>query len=117
MAVQCKTVLYPVEDLDRAKVLFTALFGAEPHVDSTYYVGYSVDGTEIGLVPSANSQGMTGPVAFFDVADITAALGALQAEGAQVTQEPTNVGGGLLVAKVRDMDGNDVGLRQLPSGD
>ena len=31
MPVQCKTVLYPVKDLDKAKALFAALFGAEPH--------------------------------------------------------------------------------------
>ena len=116
MAVQCNTVLYPVRDLDKAKAVFTALFGAEPHVDAPYYVGYSVSGAEIGLVPSGHEQGMTGPVPFFDVGDIAASLGALQAAGAQVVQEPTDVGAGLLVAKVSDADGNEIGLRQPPAG-
>ena len=115
MPVQCNTVLYPVKDLDKAKALFTALFGVDPHADAPYYVGFSVDGTEIGLVPSGHDQGMTGPVPFFEVDDIVATLGALQAAGAQVVQEPTNVGGGLLVAKVSDADGNDIGLRQPPA--
>jgi predicted enzyme related to lactoylglutathione lyase len=112
--VQCNTVLYPVKDLDKAKVLFAALFGADPHVDSPYYVGFSVSGSEIGLLPDGPNQGMTGPVPFFDVDDISATLGALQAAGAQVIQEPTDVASGLLVAKVRDADGNDIGLRQPP---
>lgn len=116
MPVQCNTVLYPVKDLDKAKALFTALFGADPHVDSSFYVGFSVSGSEIGLVPNGHDQGMTGPVPFFDVEDISATLGALQAAGAQVVQEPTDVGAGLLVAKVSDADGNDVGLRQPPAG-
>lgn len=116
MPVQCKTVLYPVKDLDKARTLFAALFGTEPHADSSYYVGFSVDGDEIGLVPSGHDQGMTGPVPFFDVDDIAATLGTLTAAGAQVVQEPTNVGAGLLVAKVRDADGNDIGLRQPPAG-
>jgi predicted enzyme related to lactoylglutathione lyase len=116
MAVQLNAVLYPVKDLDQAKALFATLFGADPHVDSPYYVGFSVNGTEIGLVPSGHDQGMTGPVPFYDVEDITAALGALQAAGAQVVQEPTDVGAGLLVAKVSDADGNDIGLRQQPDG-
>lgn len=116
MPVQCKTVLYPVKDLDKARTLFAALFGAEPHADTPYYVGFSVDGSEIGLVPSGHAQGMTGPVPFFEVDDISATLGALQAAGAKVVQEPTDVGAGLLVAKVSDADGNDIGLRQAPAG-
>jgi predicted enzyme related to lactoylglutathione lyase len=116
MPVQCNTVLYPVKDLGRAKGLFTALFGADPHVDSPYYVGFSVSGAEIGLLPDGPSQGMTGPVPFYDVDDISATLGALQAAGAQMVQEPTDVGSGLLVAKVSDPDGNAIGLRQQPTG-
>lgn len=116
MPIQCKTVLFPVKDLDRAKNLFTALFGADPHVNQPFYVGFSVSGAEIGLVPGGHDQGMTGPVAYFDVDDISSALGALQAAGAQVAQEPTDVGHGALVAKVVDAEGNDIGLRQQPAG-
>lgn len=116
MPVQCKTVLYPVKDLDKAKALFAALFGAEPHADAPYYVGFEVDGDEIGLVPGGHEQGMTGPVPFFDVDDISATLETLQAAGGRVVQEPTPVGGGLLVARVVDADGNDIGVRQPPAG-
>jgi predicted enzyme related to lactoylglutathione lyase len=117
MSVQLNVVLYPVKDLDKAKAVFTVAFGAEPHVDSPYYVGFSVNGVEIGLVPNGHQdQGMTGPVPFFDVEDIVATLGALQAAGARIVQEPTDVSAGLLVAKVRDADDNEIGLRQLPAG-
>jgi predicted enzyme related to lactoylglutathione lyase len=75
-----------------------------------------VDGTEIGLLPGGHGQGMTGPIAFFDVDDIAATLDAVKAEGAEVIQEPTDVGAGLLVAKIRDTEGNDIGLRQQPAG-
>jgi predicted enzyme related to lactoylglutathione lyase len=112
--IQCKVVLYPVSDVDKAKAFFTTLFAADPHVDSPYYVGFNVDGDEIGLLPGGHQQGMSGPVAFFDVDDIAASLDALREAGAQIVQEPTDVGAGLLVAKVIDGDGNDVGLRQLP---
>lgn len=116
MPVQCNTVLYPVKDLDKAKALFVALFGTEPHADAPYYVGFSVSGAEIGLVPGGHDQGMTGPVPFFEVEDMAATLGALRAAGATVVQEPTDVGGGLQVAKVADADGNDIGLRQPKVG-
>ena len=54
MPVQCNTVLYPVKDLDKAKALFAALFGVDPHVDSSFYVGFSVNGAEIGLLPEGS---------------------------------------------------------------
>jgi predicted enzyme related to lactoylglutathione lyase len=114
VTVQCKIVLYPVKDLDKAKALFASLFGADPHVDSPYYVGFDVSGSEIGLVPEHSSQGMPGPVAFYDVEDISATITALTAAGAEVAQEPRDVGAGLLVARVVDADGNDIGLRQQP---
>jgi predicted enzyme related to lactoylglutathione lyase len=114
MSVKLNTVLYPVKDLDRAKATFSALFGVEPHADSPYYVGYEVDGSEIGLVPGGHDQGMTGPEAYYDVEDINAALEALKSAGAVVVQEPRDVAMGLLVAKVRDADGNIIGVKQLP---
>jgi predicted enzyme related to lactoylglutathione lyase len=113
--VKFTTVLYPVKDLDQAKVTFTALFGVEPHADSPYYVGYEVDGSEIGLVPGGHDQGMTGPEPYYDVEDIDATLAALQAAGGVVVQEPRDVAAGLLVAKVRDSEGNIIGVKQPPS--
>ena len=115
MPIELNTVLYPVKDVDQAKATFTALFGVEPHVDSKYYVGYEVDGHEIGLIPNGYDQGMTGPEPYFDVEDINATLIALQGTGAEVLQEPTDVAGGLLVAKLRDTQGNLIGVKQLPA--
>ena len=116
MPTEMKTVLYPVRDLDKSKALFAALIGVEPHADAPYYVGFSANGAEIGLLPNGHGLGMSGPEAFFDVADLAATLEALKAAGAEIVQEPTNVGAGLLVAKVRDTDGNVIGLRQPPAG-
>jgi len=116
MPAQFTTVLYPVKDLAAATALFTTVFGAGPHVESPYYVGFSVDGHEIGLVPGGHDQGMTGPVPFYDVEDIEATVAALRGVGAQVVQEPTDVAAGLLVAKVHGADGNEIGLRQAPAG-
>ena len=47
-----RTILYPVRDLAKAKELFTRLAGREPIADSPYYVGYDLDGKQIGLVPN-----------------------------------------------------------------
>jgi predicted enzyme related to lactoylglutathione lyase len=112
MATQSKVVLYPVRDVETAKALFVTLLGIEPHTDAPFYVGFSVDGSEIGLVPDGHNQGMTGPMPVFDVDDIDATFAALRAAGVEVVQDPTDVGYGTKVAKLRDADGNGIGLRQ-----
>ena len=62
-----KTVLHPVTDLAAAKAVYTALLGIEPQADAPYYVGYEVEGQQIGLVPGGGPQGMTSPVAYWHV--------------------------------------------------
>ena len=110
-----KVVLHPVSDLERAKPMYTALLGVAPTADSSYYVGFEAAGQHIGLVPGGGPQGMTSPVAFWEVADIEAKLAELTAAGATVKEAAHDVGGGRLVATVTDLDGNDLGLLQDPS--
>jgi predicted enzyme related to lactoylglutathione lyase len=109
-----KIVLHPVSDLAKAKPVYTALLGAPPQADAPYYVGYDVAGQHIGLVPGGGPQGMTSPVAFWQVPDIEAKLAELTAAGATVKEAAHDVGGGRLVATVTDPDGNVLGVLQEP---
>jgi predicted enzyme related to lactoylglutathione lyase len=103
---------YPVRDLAGAKKLYSQLLGVEPYADAPYYVGFRVGDQEIGLDPNAHKLGITGPVPFFQVEDIRGAIQSLVAAGAQVQQDPRDVGGGRLVAYLKDADGNVTGLIQ-----
>jgi predicted enzyme related to lactoylglutathione lyase len=107
-----KTVLHPVSDLAAAKAVYSALLGIEPQADAPYYVGFDVAGQHIGLVPGAGGQGMTSPVAFWQVADIEGKLAEVVAAGATVKEAAHDVGGGRLVATFIDPDGNVLGLTQ-----
>ena len=107
-------IIYPVRDLGRAKELYAAWLGAEPYVDSAYYVGFRVGDHEVGLDPHGFDQGLTGPVGYIDVADIEEALARLQAAGASSRDAAHDVGGGMLIATVTDPDGHVIGLRQQP---
>jgi predicted enzyme related to lactoylglutathione lyase len=111
MAAGIRTVIYPVTDLARAKEFFGALLGAGPTHDAPYYVQFDVDGQNIGLDPHGHRDG---PVGYVHVDDVPKALAALLDAGGTTVQEPRDVGGGTLVATVRDPDGNLVGLRQAP---
>jgi catechol 2,3-dioxygenase-like lactoylglutathione lyase family enzyme len=52
-----QTIIYPVKDLDKAKALFTALFGLAPQSDTPYYVGWNVAGQDVGSTPTATPKG------------------------------------------------------------
>jgi predicted enzyme related to lactoylglutathione lyase len=107
-----KTVLHPVSDVEKAKAVYTALLGVEPQTDSAYYVGFDVEGQQIGLVPGGGQQGMTSPIAYWHVADIEAKLAEVTAAGATVKEPSHDVGGGRLVATFTDLDANVLGLIQ-----
>ncbi|MGC9539102.1 VOC family protein [Streptomyces sp. UG1] len=116
MTAGVSTIIYPVKDLDRAKALFGALLGTEPYADEPYYVGYKDAGQDVGLDPNGHAKGMTGPVPYWHVADIRATRAALLQAGAESLQDVHDVGGGRLIASVKDADGNLLGLLQDPTG-
>jgi predicted enzyme related to lactoylglutathione lyase len=105
-------LLHPVTDLEKAKAVYTALLGMPPQHDAEYYVGYEAGGQHVGLVPNGAQQGMTTPVAYWQVPDIEAKLAELTEAGATVKDAPRNVGGNRLVATFTDADGNVLGLVQ-----
>jgi predicted enzyme related to lactoylglutathione lyase len=107
-----KTVIYPVRDLAKAKAVYNELLGAEPTMDESYYVGYRIADQDIGLDPRGHSKGMTGPVAYWNVGDINTSLQGLLDAGAELLQKVQDVGGGKLIALVKDQDGNVIGLAQ-----
>ncbi len=109
-----RTVIYPVKDIAQAKTLYSKLLGVEPYADEAYYVGFRVGDQDIGLDPNGHNQGMTGPVGYFHVSDIQQSLQALVDAGAHVQQAVKDVGGGKLIASVKDADSNIIGLLQFP---
>lgn len=108
MEKSIKLLVYPVTDIGKAKTLYSKLLGVEPYADSPYYVGYRVGDLEVGLDPNSK----VGPIGYADVADIQASLKEMTDVGAEIVQDIKDVGNGLLIAQVKDTDGNVVGLRQ-----
>jgi predicted enzyme related to lactoylglutathione lyase len=108
MAQNINLIVYPVQDRKKAKTFYGRFLDAEPYVDSAYYVGYKVGYQEVGLDPNAK----VGPIAYTGVKDIKSSLQAVIEVGAEVVQDVKELGGGLLIAQVKDADGNVVGLRQ-----
>ncbi|MBX4210901.1 glyoxalase [Candidatus Parcubacteria bacterium] len=109
MAQNIKVLVYPAKDLEAAKTFFNTFLGVKPYADAPYYVGYKVGDLEVGLDP--NGQAV---IAYIEVRDIKSSMQTLLDSGATMHQDAKDVGGGLLIAQVKDKNGNILGLRQFP---
>lgn len=110
------TVKYAVPDLDAAKAFYTKASGVPPYFDEPFYVGFNIAGDELGLDPDLSTvkNGPGGAVAYWGVADITAAHAHLVACGATSVEAVTEVGGGIKVATLADPWGNLIGIIENP---
>lgn len=111
-----RTAIYPVSDLAQAKAWYGAVLGLPPYFDEPFYVGYTVGGFELGLIPDGK-PGTAGALAYWGVADAAAELARLQELGATVHGALKDVGGGIKVAAVLDPFGNAFGIIENPHFD
>jgi predicted enzyme related to lactoylglutathione lyase len=110
-----RTVIYPVDDLSKAKAWYAKVLGQDPYFDQPFYVGFSVGGYELGLDPDV-SQVKRGDnaTAYWGVPDCKKAHAALLKAGAKAHSEPRDVGEGIMVATVKDPFGNTLGIIENP---
>jgi len=112
-----RTASYKVGDLQKAKEWYTKAFKTDPYFDEPFYVGFNIGGFELGLMPEEEPtiDKIESTVAYWGVEDIHESYDHfMNLEGAATDQEPTNVGGKLMVASVRDPWGNIIGLIYNP---
>lgn len=112
MLLGLRSTIYPAPDLEASKAFFTTLLGVEPYFDTPQYVGYSVAGDELGLLPSADPA--AGPATYWGVRDLDAALEQLTAAGAELVEPVADVGEGIRMAAVAEPGGNHLGLIENP---
>jgi predicted enzyme related to lactoylglutathione lyase len=108
MSKSLKLLVYPVQDIEKATIIYSKFLGVEPYVKSPYYVGFRVGDMEVGLDPNST----TGPIAYTNVDNIKASIKEMTDAGAGIEQDIKEVTKGLLIAKVKDNNGNVLGLRQ-----
>ena len=111
MFKKLRTVVYHVSDLESAKQWYSQITNMEPYFDQPFYVGFDINGCELGLDPD-----MTGVSAgnhsfvYWSVVGIENCVDSLIAKGAILSDAIKEVGDGIKVAVVNDPWGNAVGL-------
>ena len=111
-----RTAGYKVSDLDKAKEWYTNILGIQPYFDEAFYVGFNVAGYELGLQPAEDGETIrdSGVLAYWGVEDVPTSYRELLHAGATMLEEPTDVGGDIMVASVRDPWGNAFGIIYNP---
>lgn len=114
-----RTVLYRVPDIAAAKAWYAAVLEREPYFDEPFYVGFNVGGFELGLDPDddGGQPGPGGTVAYWGVADARAAVARLRGMDIEIATDINDVGGGILIASIRDPWGNEFGIIENPHFD
>jgi len=113
MILGLRTAIYPAPDLQKAKQWYSELLVQAPYFDEPFYVGFSVGGFELGLVPEA-TPGTSGPQPLWGVQNAEAAYARLVELGATPLEPVTAVGEGIKVAAVTDPFGNRFGIIENP---
>ncbi len=107
-----RSVIYPAPDLEIAKRWWTQVLGQEPYFDEPFYVGFNVAGYELALDPNGLPE--DGPITYWGVADVDAAVTQLLTDGATEHTAAKDVGGGIRVAVVRTPSGSPLGVIHNP---
>ena len=107
-----RTVIYPAADLAAAKAWWTQMTGVAPYFDEPFYVGYSLGGFELGLLPDADAA--DGALTYWGVADVAAAVQEALSGGATSHTPPSEVGDGIVTATVRTPQGSILGFIDNP---
>ncbi len=110
-----RTTIYHVQDLQAAKKWFEQAFRVPPYFDEPFYVGFNIAGYELGLLPQKEeSDKHPSVIAYWGVDDVEKEYARLLDLGATPDEKPTNVGGPIVVAAVKDPWGNRIGLIYNP---
>lgn len=108
-----RTTIYKVSDIDNAKKWYSELLGFDPYFDEPFYIGFNVAGYELGLQPEEgvqSSEKADSVITYWGVENVSDSFQNMISLGATVHEEPTEVGGGIIVASLKDPWENIIGL-------
>lgn len=111
-----RTVIYKVQDLEKAKDWYHDVFGITPYFNEPFYVGYNIGGYELGLDPDLSDGNIIGQntLTYWGVDHLHTVMELLKNKNITIVQDVQNVGGDILVATIADPFGNLIGLIENP---
>lgn len=111
-----RTTIYKVGDIQKATEWYSEVFETPPYFNEPFYVGFNIGGYELGLQPEESpiTEKTANVVTYWGVENIQSAYDRIVSLGASEHEKPTNVGGEIMTASVKDPFGNIIGLIYNP---
>ena len=111
-----RTAIYKVDNIEKAKQWYTEAFATPPYFDMPFYVGFNIAGYELGLQPDEKNETKSENVEmYWGVNDVEASYNRLITLGATAHHAPQNVGEEIIVATVKDLWNNIIGIIYNPT--
>lgn len=104
-----KATIYYVDDIDEAKNWYNQALSIKPYLDKPYYVGYDLEGFELGLEPKKSTKG-NNVIVYWGVSSIENELKRLIKLGAKENKGIQIVNRTVKIASVIDPFGNIFGI-------
>ena len=109
-----RTFKLETTDLDAAKAFYTRALGKAPYFDQPFYVGFDVEGFEIGITPEERPRGAGQTTTYLAADDVDGEMKRWIELGATEHEPASDVGDGIRVGAVLDPFGNAVGFIRNP---
>lgn len=110
-----RTTIYKVADLQKATDWYATVFETKPYFEEPFYVGFSIKGYELGLLPEESTNEKSDNVlSYWGVENIEEQYQRFIEHGATEHEKSNNVGGELMVALIKDPWNNVIGLIYNP---
>ncbi|MCP4694593.1 MAG: SAM-dependent methyltransferase [Desulfobacterales bacterium] len=112
MFLSLHSVIYNVDDLQKAKEWYGAVLNTEPAIDLPSLAIFEIGNNRLGLklVDSPSGSNGSGPVVYWGVVDINAEYDRLIDLGAAELNGIRDMGGGVHRAELKDPFGNTLGI-------
>jgi len=107
------TVIFPTADLQASKSWWVQALGKDPYFDEPFYVGFDVNGYELGINPGAAVE--NGPVAYLRTENIDRAFSDFMDNGCTIVGSISSVGEGIRVGELRNPEGFVFGVIENPN--
>ncbi|UOB16332.1 VOC family protein [Abyssalbus ytuae] len=111
-----RTTIYKVPDLNEAKEWYSKVFKIEPYFDEPFYVGFNIEGYELGLIPEdiPADKKTDNVLSYWGVENIEKEYNRIISLGGIESEKVKNVGGEIVIATLKDPWGNTIGLIYNP---
>ena len=105
-----KSIVYPSSNIEADVAFWTKVLGIEPYFNEHYYVGFKVDGYELGLDQNAIPEGISQPVTYWGIADIEEEVSRLVGLGMTLHEPIQELSSGVKIGKLKDASGYMFGV-------